>query len=114
MHEVALVVEVLKAMEDLFRDNLDDGSGNSRFLIPLDQCQKVFPQRLENYADMGGLGSLVAERVEKRDDVLATWMVRRSGRYLGQQFYLVSCRFSIAAGRFDDLECRMYSKPVVK
>lgn len=61
MNQIALVVQILEAREDLFHDYLDQSDGDSGLVISFDQGEKIFSERLENDADMDILGCAVVE-----------------------------------------------------
>lgn len=107
MNKIAFVVEILESKKDLFSDDFDECARNAFALVPLDEGEEMLSERLENYADMGRLGSLVSKGVEKRDDMLASGMERRDGGDARQQFNLIPSGFGITACGLDDLEGSM-------
>ena len=54
-------MQILKAKEDLFHNNLDQSDWDAGLIISFDEGEEVFSERLKNDADMNILGCTVVE-----------------------------------------------------
>jgi hypothetical protein len=90
VHEVAFVVEVLQAEEDLLGNAFDDARRNAFPTVLLDEREKIRTEGLKGDAYVGGGGDGVGERIEKGDYVSSPGVRRGCVGYLAQQFDFIS------------------------
>ena len=96
-------MEILKTKEDLFHDDLDQGDRDAGLVIPFDEGEEVFSERLKNDTDVDILRRAVVERIEERNDMLVAWVGRVGFLHSTEQLDLVPCSFGVSAGGLDDL-----------
>lgn len=62
-------MHVIETQKDLFCDLLDEMRGYALALVALDETEQILAEDLEDHADVGAVGTLVAKVVEKGDDM---------------------------------------------
>lgn len=60
-------VHIVETQQNLLRNLLTDVHGHTLVLMSLDQAEKVFSKHFEHHANVGAVGSLMSEMVEKGD-----------------------------------------------
>jgi hypothetical protein len=76
MDDAAFRMHIVKPEEDLLRDLLDNVLGYSTVLISLDEAEQVLSEDLEDHADVGPVGPLLAEMVQKLHYMASAGMPR--------------------------------------
>ena len=74
-------MHVIESQEDLFCDLLDEMGRDAFALVALDEPEQVLAEDLEDHADVGAVGALVAKVVEKGDDMGSTGVRLRGRRW---------------------------------
>lgn len=113
MDDATFAMEIVESQQDLFGDLLDKIHRNAAVVPPLDQAEQVLAQNLENHANVGSVGALVFERVEKADNVFPAGMVRLGLNNLIEKLDLIDGGFGVVGGRTDDLERDMLAVGIV-
>lgn len=104
VNDAALVMQIVKPLEDLLRDLLADSRRDAPVLVPLDEAQEVLAKDLKDHADVRSMRAKVAKVVEQLDDVASTRVVQLGRTELIQQLNLVKGRLCVVLVGLDDLE----------
>lgn len=95
MYDAAVPVKVVKAKKHLLRNLFHERHRYATVIPPFYQAKQVLAQHLEHHTNMNSIGSFVLERIEKTDDVSASWMVGIRLYDFIQEFDFVDCRLCV-------------------
>lgn len=99
MDNATVSVKVVQTEKDLLRYLLHKWHWNTTVVPSFYQAKQVLSQHLEHHADMDSVRSFVLKRIEKTNNVSATWMIWIRLYNFVQEFDFVDRRLRVMRRR---------------
>lgn len=113
VNDAALSVQIVQAEQDLLGDLFDQRHGDTTVVPSLNQAKQVFSQYFKDHANVCAMRTLVLERIEEANDVLAARMIGFRSYDAIEELDLIDGRLSVMSGGADNFECHMFAAVVV-